>query len=235
MDLHQQHIVIIGGTSGIGLATARRFLSQSAAVTVVGRDPDKLAAAVKTLGTPTKGEIADAGDREALDAMFEQIAPVHHLILAASSGTGAGAFANIDAEALRRGFEGKFWAHWNAAQSARPHMAADGSITFVTAASSRLANPGTSGLAAINGALERMVPTLARELAPLRVNAVSPGVIDTAWWADKPAEMFEAASRMAPLVRPGQADEVADAVAFLVGNRFVTGVVLDVDGGLHLM
>ena len=79
-----------------------------------------------------------------------------------------------------------------------------------------------------------MVPTLARELAPLRVNAVSPGVIDTEWWADKPAEMFRAQSRKAPLARAGEAGEVADAVAFLIGNAFITGVVLDVDGGLHL-
>jgi NAD(P)-dependent dehydrogenase (short-subunit alcohol dehydrogenase family) len=79
-----------------------------------------------------------------------------------------------------------------------------------------------------------MVPTLARELAPLRVNAVSPGVIDTWWWADKPAGMFETASRKTPLARAGEAGKVADAVAFLIGNAFATGVSLDVDGGLHL-
>ncbi len=75
---------------------------------------------------------------------------------------------------------------------------------------------------------------MARELAPLRVNAVSPGVIDNPWWTDRPAETFEAASRSAPIARPGRAEEVADGIAFLVGDRFVTGVVLDVDGGLHL-
>ena len=78
------------------------------------------------------------------------------------------------------------------------------------------------------------MPTLARELAPRRVNAVSPGVIATEWWRDKQAGMFEAESGRAPLARAGEASEVADAVAFLVGNRFVTGIVLDVDGGLHL-
>ena len=217
-------------TSGIGLASARLLSSRGNAVTVVGRDPSKLEGAIRDLGGSVKGEAVDA----ALDALFARIAPVDHLVLAASGGAGAGPFAELRPEGLRRGFEAKFWVHWNAAQAVLPHLAQDGSITFITAASSRLANPGTSGLAAINGALERMVPTLARELAPRRANAVSPGVIDTAWWADKPPAMFEAESRKSPLARAGHADEVADAVAFLVGNRFVTGVVLDVDGGLHL-
>jgi NAD(P)-dependent dehydrogenase (short-subunit alcohol dehydrogenase family) len=169
-----------------------------------------------------------------LDALFARLNRVGHLVIAASGGSGAGPFRSVETDALRRGFEAKFWVHWNTAQAAVAHLDPNGSITFVTAASSRLANPGTAGLAAINGALERMVPTLARELAPLRVNAVSPGVIDTPWWSDKPKEMFEAFSRKAPLARAGRPDEVADAIAFLVRNAFVTGIVLDVDGGLHL-
>jgi len=228
------HSVIIGGTSGIGLATARLLAARGNAVTIVGRDPAKLDAAVRDAGAGAKGEAADAGDRAVLDGLFARIGPVDHLVLAASGGAGAGPFNAVDPEGVRRGFEAKFWVHWNAAQSVLPHLAPDGSITLVTAASSRLANPGTAGLAAINGALERMVPTLARELAPRRVNAVSPGVIDTAWWSDKPVALFEAESRKAPLARAGQAEEVADAIAFLIGNRFVTGVILDVDGGLHL-
>jgi NAD(P)-dependent dehydrogenase (short-subunit alcohol dehydrogenase family) len=226
--------VVVGGTSGIGLATAKLLAGRGAAVTILGRDQTKLDAALEEIGGRAKGEAVDAGDRPALDALFGRIAPVDHLVLAASGGAGAGPFGAVSAEALRRGFEAKFWVHWNAAQSALPYLAWNGSITFITAASSRLANPGTSGLAAINGALERMVPTLARELAPRRVNAVSPGVIDTAWWKDKPAAMFETQSLRAPLARAGRAEEVADAVGFLVGNGFVTGVVLDVDGGLHL-
>lgn len=228
------HIVIVGGTSGIGLATARLFAARRARVTIVGREPEKFAAALASLGASGAGEAFDAADRAALDAFFGRVAPIDHLVPAASAGSGAGPFAELEPRALRRGFEGKFWVHWHAAQSALPYIAEGGSITFVTAASSRKAGPGTSGLAAINGALESLARTLARELAPLRVNAVSPGVIDSPWWADKPAGMFEAASHAAPIARPGAVDEVADAIAFLVGNRFVTGVVLDVDGGLHL-
>ncbi len=208
------HIVIVGGASGIGLATAKLFAARRARVTIVGRKPEKLAAALASLGASGAGEAFDASDRAALDAFFGRVAPIDHLILAASAGSGAGPFAEVEAQALRRGFEGKFWVHWHAAQSALPHIGEGGSITFVTAASSRKAGPGTSGLAAINGALESLARTLARELAPLRVDAVSPGVIDSPWWADKPAGMFEAASRSAPLARPG--------------------VVPDVDGGLRL-
>lgn len=234
MSIGGQNIAIIGGGSGIGLAAARLLLSRGATPTIIGRNAERLAAALRDLGPGARAEAADAGDRSALETTFARIAPIHHLVLAASAGRGAGAFAELAAEGIRAGFEGKFWAHWNAAQAALPYLAPEGSLTFVTAASSRFANPGTSGLAAINGALERMVPTLARELAPLRVNAVSPGVIDTPWWDDKPRDLFESASRRAPLARAGRPEEVADAIAFLIGNAFVTGVVLDVDGGLHL-
>lgn len=228
------HVVVVGGTSGIGQACARLLAGRGAALTVLGRERDKLDATLRELGGTVRGEVVDAGDRAALEVVLSLVAPVDHLVLAASGGAGAGPFDTVAADALRRGFDAKFWVHWTAVQAALPHLAPDGSIVFITAASSRFANPGTSGLAAINGALERMVPTLARELAPRRVNAVSPGVIATPWWADKPREMFEAESRKAPLGRPGRAEEVADAVAFLVGNAFVTGVVIDVDGGLHL-
>ncbi|MDR6871649.1 NAD(P)-dependent dehydrogenase (short-subunit alcohol dehydrogenase family) [Bosea sp. BE125] len=227
-------VVVIGGSSGIGLAVARLAASQGARVVIIGRDKTKLEAAVSTIGPSARGEIVDAQDRTALAAFFQRLGPFNHLILAASGGRGAGAFRELDGDGLRAGFEAKFWAQWNAAQAALPTLQPAGSMVFITAASSRLANPGTSGLAAVNGALERMVVTLARELAPIRINAVSPGVIDTGWWDDKAAGLFEASYGKAPLARPGQPDEVADAVLFLMANAFVTGVILDVDGGLHL-
>lgn len=231
---HTTHTVVIGGTSGIGLATAALLASREQAVTVIGRDRARLDAALARLGGSAKGEVADAADRPALDTLFAGLGAIDHLVIAASGGAGAGLFGSLNLDDVRRGFEAKFWVQLNVAQAGLPFMAPNGSITFVTAASSRFANPGTSGLGAINGAIERMVPTLARELAPLRVNAVSPGVTDTPWWADKPAALFEQEARKAPLGRAGKPEEVADAVLFLGRNSFVTGVVLDVDGGLHL-
>ncbi|MGY4395535.1 NAD(P)-dependent dehydrogenase (short-subunit alcohol dehydrogenase family) [Sphingomonas sp. UYAg733] len=235
MAVSRPHVIIIGGTSGIGLAAAQRLAKQGAMLTVVGRDPTRLTNALAAIGGDARSEVGDSGDRAVMDALFNRVGPFDHLVIAASGGRGGGSFADVDGDLLRQAFDAKFWAHWNSAQAALPFLSTDGSITFVTAASSRIANPGTSGLAAINGALERMVPTLARELAPRRVNAVSPGVIDTPWWADKPRESFEQQSGRAPLRRAGRPEEVADGIAFLIGNAFVTGIVLDVDGGLHLM
>jgi NAD(P)-dependent dehydrogenase (short-subunit alcohol dehydrogenase family) len=228
------HVTVVGGTSGIGLATAKLFLRSGHAITIVGRDRVKLDAALSDLGGAAKGEIVDASDRTALDALFSRIDPVDHLVIAASGGAGAGAFASVKETDLRRRFDAKFWVHFNAAQAALPFMTSNGSITFITAASSRFANPGTAGLGAVNGAIERMVLTLARELAPLRVNAVSPGVIATPWWRDKPAELFSQQASKAPLGRAGQPEEVGGGVLFLATNAFITGVVLDIDGGLHL-
>ena len=116
-------------------------------------------------------------------------------------------------------------------------MSEQGSITFVTAVSGRVGNPDTSGLAAINGALAAMVLPLAHELGPIRVNAVSPGVIDTPWWEKHPEELknriFEQIAASVPMRRIGRPEEVADAIVFLAGNGYVTGVILDVDGGMR--
>jgi NAD(P)-dependent dehydrogenase (short-subunit alcohol dehydrogenase family) len=126
---------------------------------------------------------------------------------------------------------------WNALQAALDVLASDASIVLMTGASARAAMLGTSGLAAINGALETMVPVLARELAPRRVNAISPGIIDTPWWdriaAPVREEMIAGYTATIPMGRVGQAREVADAVAFLIDNQYVTGSVLELDGGFH--
>jgi NAD(P)-dependent dehydrogenase (short-subunit alcohol dehydrogenase family) len=119
-----------------------------------------------------------------------------------------------------------------------PRLAEHASITLITAASARAAFPGTSGLAAINGALEAMIPPLAVELAPRRINAVSPGVIDTPWWGRVPEEqrkeLFAGLAATTPVGRVGRPEEVAQAINSLATNGFLTGVVLDCTGGANL-
>ncbi|KRE97857.1 short-chain dehydrogenase [Frateuria sp. Soil773] len=235
----RRKIVVLGGSSGMGLATVRLLAEAGHALVATGRDPARLAAALQPLPGDLRGEAFDATDRAQLDAFFGRLGVFDDLVVALSGGEGGGPFRGLDLAALERGFAAKFWPHVQAAQAALPALRAGGSITFLTSVSARMANPGTAGLAAINGAIEAMVPVLARELAPLRVNAVAPGVVDTPWWDARGAEakdaVFRQQAQALPVGRVGRPEEVAQAVAFLVGNGFTTGTVIACDGGLHLL
>jgi len=237
MRLTDQTMVVVGGTSGIGLATAHAAADVDARVIIVGRNSDKLKLAVAGMDGRARGELVDASDRDALDGLFARTGQFDHLVIAASGGIGAGPFGTLTRNYLERGFDAKFWVQWQCAQAALPYLSERGSITFVTANSARMGNPNTSGLAAINGALGAMVLPLAHELGPVRVNAVSPGVIDTPWWTRQPEELkhrlFEQIAATVPVRRVGRAEDVADAIVFLAGNGYVTGVILDVDGGMR--
>jgi NAD(P)-dependent dehydrogenase (short-subunit alcohol dehydrogenase family) len=233
MKFKDQKIVIAGGTSGIGLATARCFLTQGADVWVTGRKPERLVAARQE---GMHAEAVDSRDRKALDAFFAAVGGLDHLVIATSGGKGMGEFAGLSLDVLREGFAEKFWPQLETAQAALPVLRAGGSVTFITAISSMAKAKGTSGLAAINGALELMVPILSRELAPVRVNAVSPGLVDTPWWDFMPEESKRAAfaqfTPQIPVGRVAQPEEVADVIGFLAGNAYMTGKVIGVDGGM---
>ncbi|AUG78015.1 short-chain dehydrogenase [Kitasatospora sp. MMS16-BH015] len=230
--------LVVGGTSGIGLATARRLQALGATVHIAGRSADRLAA-VAVSDPGLVGHRADGGDREAIAGVIEGIGTLDWLVVSLSSSEGAGPVAELDLEQLRRAFEGKFWGHLTTVQAALPHLAPTGSITLVSAISARAAIPGTAGLAAVNGAVEALVRPLAVELAPLRVNAVSPGLVDTPWWSGLPAEAREAyfaqAARALPARRVATPEEVAEVVALAATNANLTGTVIEADGGARLV
>lgn len=239
MSFDGQRVVVIGASAGIGEATARAFAGLGATVSITGRSKERLDQAAKRIGYPVEAAEVDATDRAALDAFFATAGTIDHLVLTASPGAvGAGPFAALDEAALRQAFDGKFFAHVNAIQAALPRLRADGSVTIVSAVSARTAFAGTAGLAAANGALEAIVAPLAVELAPLRVNAVSPGVIDTPWWDGMPEDQrrayFDAVAAITPVRRVGRPEDVADAIAYLAGATFVTGTVLECTGGMSL-
>jgi NAD(P)-dependent dehydrogenase (short-subunit alcohol dehydrogenase family) len=240
MTFDGQTVVIIGASAGIGEETAAAFAARGAAVTITGRSAERLKAAAGRIGGEVAVAAVDATDRAALDAFFATTGPVDHLVLAASPGAvGAGPFPSLEEAALRTAFDGKFFAYVSALQAALPRLRAGGSVTLVTAASARAAFPGSAALGAVNGALEAIVPTLAVELAPVRINAVCPGVIDTHWWDAMPPDQrrgyFDAVAAASPVRRVGAPRDVADAIVYLAEAGFVTGTVLECTGGGQLV
>jgi NAD(P)-dependent dehydrogenase (short-subunit alcohol dehydrogenase family) len=179
----------------------------------------------------TAEQVDGAGEEEHI-AFFERTGEFDHLVLAFSPGAiGMGPIRETGLDAVRAAFDGKLFGYLAAIRHAR----VTGSITLISAASARAALPGTVALAAVNGAIERIVPPLAAELAPVRVNAVSPGVIDTPWWSFLPDDQrhaqFAMAAQSVPAGRVGQPDDVARAVSYLISATYVTGTILPVDGG----
>jgi NAD(P)-dependent dehydrogenase (short-subunit alcohol dehydrogenase family) len=234
----QRTALVVGGTSGIGLATARRLHALGTAVHVAGRSQrrlDEVAASDPGL----TGHRADGGDRAAIGAVVEAIGRIDWLVVTLSGTDGPGPIADLDLDLLRRAFDAKFWAHLTTIQAALPHLDPTGSITLLGAVTARAGLPGTAGIAALNGAVEALVKPLAVELAPIRVNGVSPGVVDTPWWSGFPQEArqayFEQVARALPTRRVASADDIAETVVLAATNGNLTGTVIETDGGARLV
>lgn len=228
MDLSGKKALVFGGTSGIGLATVKLLKAQGANVVAISRNPDK------------DGDIGvelaacDVRDESALAALFATHAPVDVLISAATGGErAAGPFLQMDLAGYRASFD-KLWGYTNVVRLGAEHMSETGSIVLVSGSPARRAKPGQAAIASVGGAVEQFVRAVTAELAPRRINVVSPGVIDTPMFGDDAgarAKMLGGATAKNLIPRPGTPDEVARGIMFVVENDFVTGTTVDVDGG----
>ncbi|HEX5115448.1 MAG TPA: SDR family oxidoreductase [Pseudonocardiaceae bacterium] len=236
--MSERTALVVGGTSGIGLATARRLYDRGARVHVVGRTGQRLAAVAES-DPKLVGHRADGADRDAIAAVADEIGTVDWLVVTLSGSDGPGPIAELDLAVLRRAFDAKFWGHITTIQAVLPHIPPTGSITLLGAITARAGMPGTAGIAAINGAVEAMVRPLAVELAPIRVNGVSPGVVDTPWWSGVPEPArrayFAGAAQALPARRIATADDVADVVVTAATNPNLTGTIIETDGGARLV
>ena len=237
MTLQGKRIVIIGGTSGMGLATAKAAAALGAQVVIGGRTNEKLERAKKEIGGKVTGLALDVGEEAQIKTFFAGVGKFDHLTTPGSTIHG-GPFLTLDSASARADFQSKFWGQYLAAKYGALRMRPGGSMVFFSGIWSQRPPAGAAAIAAINGAIEALARALAVELAPIRVNAVSPGLVDTPIYDGMPParreEMFRAFSEAAPVKRVGRPEEVAEAVLYLMGNSFTTGSTLYVDGGYLL-
>jgi NAD(P)-dependent dehydrogenase (short-subunit alcohol dehydrogenase family) len=236
--LEGRNVAILGGTGGIGQATAALLTTRGARVTIGGRDQQRLAETSASLPDGADAIQVDATDQGSLSNFYEDAGPIDDVVVTVTRRGGAGPASALAEQDLLDAFAGKSVAQLRAVATALPTLAERGSVTLVSAGSAQAALPGTAALAAVNGALEAAVPPLARELAPRRVNAVSPGVIETGWWDELPEAdrqaTFDQFAQQTPVGRNGNGEDVAHAIAALIENDYISGVVLPCDGGLRL-
>lgn len=242
MDMDKQKILIVGGSSGMGLALARRCLDEGASVVIAGRGQAKLDAAREELGRPVALEtaVADISREEEVAALFGRIGPLDHIVSTAADIEGAyRLLPEIELAAAQRVVESKFYGPLLLAKHGATKLPATGSLTFVSGIAAYRPSARGSVVAAVNAALEGLVRALAVELAPVRVNAVSPGWVDTPIWefvaGDRKAETLAAMANRLPAGRVGRPQDIADALRFLIGNGFTTGETLHVEGGHRLV
>ena len=240
-EIANSRILIVGGSSGMGLALARRTLAIGAEVIIVGRNEDKLkrtgaelqSAALSTVAADItqEGQVAD---------LFERVGRLDHIVSTAADIEGAYELLPLlDLRAAQKVVESKFYGPLLLAKYGAPLLSPTGSITFTSGIAAYRPSARGSVVAAVNAGLEGLVRALAIELAPIRVNAVSPGWVDTPIWTfvagDKKDETLSAMAKRLPVGRVGQPEDIADAISFLLGNGFTTGTVLHVEGGHRLV
>lgn len=241
-ETEAERVLIVGGSSGMGLALAHTLLADAAEVTIVGRSEARLAQARESL--PDTGRLrtvaVDITREDQVARLFERSGTLDHIVTTAADIQGAyQLLPALEIAAARRVVDSKFIGPLLLAKHGAPVLVPHGSITFTSGIAAYRPAARGSVVAAINGALASLAYALAVELGPIRVNVVSPGWVDSPIWAyvagDAKAATLEAMAKKLPVGRIGQPEDIADAIRFLMRNGFVTGTVLHVEGGHRLV
>lgn len=240
--MNKETVLVVGGSSGMGLGLARSLLADGNAVVIAGRSSERLARA--RLALADVGEVrtvaADITREDDVVRLFGECGPLDHIVSTAADIEGAyELLPDLELAAARRVFDSKFFGPWLLAKHGSPRLAPHGSITFTSGIAAYRPAPRGSVVAGVNGALASLAYALAVELAPIRVNVVSPGWVDTPIWqhvagAEAPARLDAMAQKL-PVGRIGRPADIADGIRFLMRNGFATGSVLHLDGGHRLV
>lgn len=231
-----QTYAIIGGTSGIGLALARKIVERGDHVYLGGRSPERLTTTLATLGARATGRTVEITDRASLAQFFAEALQLSGLFTPAATYS-TGTFADGDPETSEGLFKAKFWGQYWAVHAALPRLAPNASVVLMSGAAS-VRPIGAPAYAACNSALEGLARGLAIELNPIRINCLSPGTTDSDLWRNRPADVrdpaYEYWSKLCLVQRPATVEEQAHAALFLLDNTNMTGSTLFSDGGYSL-
>lgn len=228
-SLSGKTVVVIGGSSGIGAAVAKAAAAHGAQVVLAGR---RVSSGVEN---GVRSEPVDVTDSASLQRLFEAVGHFDHLVYTAGPSVRAKNLIDTDLDEAQDNFNVKLWGSLRAIQLALPFLDERGSISLTSGQLGRKLAPGQFIKTGINAATEALGKQLAKELAPRRVNVICPGVIDTPAYAGldeaQRLAMFASVGGTLPVGRVGQADEVAEGYVLAMENGFMTGAVIDINGG----
>jgi len=239
LGLKGKKVVVLGGSSGIGLEISRQAAELGADVVIVSSNEQRVQKAVAEIGGKTTGEAVDLFDEAAIQAYFERLGGLDHLVYTAADSLHVSDLASTDLKAARHAFELRYWSVLAAVKYASPSIRKGGSVTLTTGVYGQRPVKGIPIVASIAAMMEGLTRALAIDLAPIRVNCVSPGVVRTKLWDSMPEDkrdaFFEETGKQLLTGRIGEADEVAQTYLYLMQQGFSTGQIVIVDGGTSLV
>jgi NAD(P)-dependent dehydrogenase (short-subunit alcohol dehydrogenase family) len=238
-QFESERIVILGGTSGIGLATAERAAADGATVIVASSSAERIDAALERLPASAEGYTVDVRREEQVRDLFNRLGSFDHLAFTAGETLKIGAIEDTDLEAARLGLDVRLWGAYAAVKHAVAHLRPGGSIVLSSGIAGTRPEPDWTVAASICGALDALTRALAVELAPIRVNAVAPGVVRSDLWRQMSEEdrsaMYDSLSEALPVGRVGEVGDIAHTFLYLMRNGYSSGTIVTVDGGSVLV
>ena len=237
--LQNKRVVILGGSSGIGLAVAEQAAARGAKIVIASSNQERVQQAVEPFGANAEGHSLDLSDEQAVENLFKKLGAFDHLVFTAGDTLHLHDLAATDLKQARRAFELRYWAALAAVKYGSRSIRKGGSIVLTTGIAGQRPRKGWVIAASVCGTIEALTRALAVELAPIRVNAVSPGVVRTNLWQNMPAadreQLFESVGKSLPVGRVGEPHDIAQAYLFLMQEEFSTGQIIVVDGGTVLV
>ena len=230
MDIDGKKAIVFGGTSGIGLSATQMLSDKGAHVVALSRNPEKLQNTPKNVVTKKMNVL----DRDALEQFFQEVGEYDILVNSATGGARAvGPFLSMDLDGYRASFD-KLWGYTNVVRYGTKFLRDNGNIVLVSGSPARKCRPGQIAISSVGGAVEAFARGIAPEIAPKRINIVSPGIIDTPMsplQGKEREDYYKKTTNNNLIPRAGTPDEVATGIIFAIENEFITGTTIDIDGG----